>query len=68
VTSPKSVRAARCLTSGDPRKPAISGKHRRFSATTSLPICQVFQLDPPPISLDHAVFVPRRKQEGGAHA
>jgi hypothetical protein len=68
VTSPKSVRAARWLTSGDPRKSAISGKRRRFSATTSLPICQVFRLDPPPISLDHAVFVPRRKREGGAHA
>jgi hypothetical protein len=68
VTSPKSVRAARWLTSGDPRKSAISGKRRRFSATTSLPICQVFRLDPPPISLDHAVFVPRRKREGGPHA
>ena len=28
MASPKSVRAARCLTSGDPRKSAISGKHR----------------------------------------
>ena len=54
MASPKSVRAARWLTSGDPRKSAISGKRRRFSATTSLPICQVFRLDPPPISLDHA--------------
>ena len=34
----------------------------------SLPICQFFRLDPPPISLDHAVFVPRRKREGGADA
>ena len=46
MTSPKSVRAARWLTSGDPRKSAISGKRRRFSATTSLPICQAFWPDP----------------------
>jgi hypothetical protein len=57
VASPKSVRAARWLTSGDPRKSAISGKRRRFSATTSLPICQVFRLDPAPFS--RATILPK---------
>jgi hypothetical protein len=50
VASPKSVRAARCRTSGDPRKSAISGKRRSFSATTSLPICQAFWPDSAPFS------------------
>ena len=50
MTSPKSVRAARWLTSGDPRKSEISGKRCRFSATTSLPICQAFWPDSAPFS------------------
>jgi hypothetical protein len=65
VASPKSVRVARWLTSGDPRKSAISGKRRRFSATTGLPICQAFWPDPAPFSLDHAALcVLRRFVEG----
>jgi hypothetical protein len=65
VTSSKSVRAARWLTGGDPRKSAISGKRRRFSATPSHPICQAFWPDPAPFSLDHAALcVLRRFAEG----
>jgi hypothetical protein len=44
VASPKSVRAARWLTSGDPRKSEISGKRRRFSATTAFRSANSFGL------------------------
>jgi hypothetical protein len=41
VKHPQAARAARCSTSGDPRKFAHTGKRRSFLATTSRPFVQV---------------------------